>query len=265
MTEISKTNSAKKHRVGNIRLDAVSLEDLLQIYAGAIERRSKTLILHQNLHGIYIERQNPRSRAIYARADWVYVDGMAAIWLAKAAGLPLQAEHRLTLMDCFDQMLDRAAQKHWRIFYLGGKQEVLDTGLAAIRDRRPSLQITGRNGYFRAEQQAEILEEIRRFKPDVLFVGLGMPIQELWVADHYDALQVPVITTSGATMEYISGHSGRPPAWAGKFGLYGVLRLLAQPKRLWKRYLLEPFVLLPYLVKAILQERRKQRAHTPVR
>ena len=111
----------------------------------------------------------------------------------------------------------------------------------------------------------EILEDIRRFKPDVLFVGLGMPIQELWVADHYDTLQVPVIATSGATMEYISGHSDRPPIWAGKFGLYGVLRLFSQPKRLWKRYLLEPFVLFPYLVKAIIQERRKQKAIYPTR
>lgn len=253
-------NHATKHRIADIRLDAVSLKDLLRIYAAAIESRSKTLILHQNLHGIYMERQSPRSRAIYARADWVYVDGMAAIWIAKAAGLPLEGKHRLTLLDCFDEMLDRAAEKQWRIFYLGGKQEVLDTGLARIRARRPSIQIVGRSGYFSPEQQAGILEQIGEFQPDVLFVGLGMPIQEHWIANHFDSLQVPVITTSGATMEYISGHSERPPAWAGKFGLYGVLRLLSQPRRLWKRYLLEPFVLLPYLAKAIFQERRRQRA-----
>ena len=258
MKEMPDTNRGTKHHLAATRLDAVSLDALLHLYDKAITSRSSTLVLHQNLHGIYIERNSPRCSAIYARADWVYVDGMPVIWIAKAAGLPFEAKHRITLLDCFDEVLNRAAEKHWRLFYLGGKQEVLDAGLENIRALRPTLQISGRSGYFRADQREEIIQQINAFRPDILFVGLGMPIQEYWIDDNYDLLQVPVVTTSGATMEYVSGHSRRPAAWAGKFGLYGVLRFLSQPKRLWKRYLFEPLVLLPYLFQAVLKARRRQ-------
>lgn len=253
------TEERKKYHIADIRLDSLSRVDLLQLCSRAVTTHSKTLILHQNLHGIYVERRDPRSRAIYARADWVYVDGMPLIWFAKAAGLPFKAEHRVTLLDCFDEVLDLAERENWRVFYLGGTQEVLDMGFANIKAVRPSLQISGRNGYFRAEEGGAVIDQINAFKADILFVGLGMPTQEHWIADNYESLHVSIITTSGATMEYTSGHSNRPAAWAGKLGLYGLLRFLAQPRRLWKRYLLEPLVLAPYILNSILREKRKSR------
>lgn len=246
-----------RYKLQNIRLDPVSRLDLLRLCRDAVINRSKTLVLHQNLHGIFVERKDARSREIYSRADWVYVDGMPLIWFAKAAGLPFKTEHRVTLIDCFDELLDLAEREHWRIFYLGGTQEVLDMGIAKIISERPSLAISGRNGFFQAEENKEVLSQIHGFQPDLLFVGLGMPVQEHWIAANYDALQVPFVTTSGATMEYTSGHSQRPAAWAGRLGLYGLFRFLAQPKRLWRRYLLEPLVLTPYILGSILSERRK--------
>ena len=221
---------ARKYCLADIRLDSVSRDDLLVLCSQAIDTQSKTLILHQNLHGLFVERRDSRSHALYARADWVYVDGMPLIWFAKAAGLPFEAKHRVTLIDCFDEVLDLAERASWRIFYLGGTQEVLDRGLANIRRQRPLLQISGRNGYFQEDQNDEVIDQIHAYHADLLFVGLGMPTQEHWIAANYDALRVSVVTTSGATMEYTSGHSRRPAAWAGRFGLYGVLRFFRNPE-----------------------------------
>lgn len=245
----------RRFSLGEIRLDALSLHDLLSVYNDAISGGKQIIILHHNLHGIYMQRTTPSLHAIYARASWVYVDGLPVIWLARAAGFPFKAEHRITLLDSFGELLAEAERKNWRIFYFGGKEEVLVGGLAKIRELHPSLQITGRNGYARPDETASIIQDITTFKPDVLFIGLGMPLQENWIRDHYSQLKVPVVTTSGATMEYITGHSSRPPAWAGRFGLYGVMRFLAQPRRLWRRYLLEPLVLAPCLLKVVVQQK----------
>lgn len=257
MQELPSTPIKLKYRISDIRLDLISRENLLQLCSNAVATHSKTLVLHQNLHGLYIERRDTQSRALYARADWVYVDGMPLIWFAKAAGLPFQEKHRVTLIDCFDEILELAEREHLRIFYLGGTQAVLDMGISKIQAERPSLRISGRNGYFREHENDAVLDQIHAFATDILLVGLGMPIQEHWIAANYDSLRVSLVTTSGATLEYTSGHSRRPPAWAGRLGLYGVMRFITQPKRLWRRYLLEPLILAPYILRAVLDERRK--------
>jgi N-acetylglucosaminyldiphosphoundecaprenol N-acetyl-beta-D-mannosaminyltransferase len=241
--------------LGRIRLDAVTRTELLSLFHEAIVHRSQITVLLHNLHGIYVQYTTPVLEAIYAGADWVYVDGMPVVWLAKAAGLPFEAAHRTTLLDCFEQVLSEAASNGWRVFYFGGKQEVLTHGLTKLRAMYPTLEIDGHHGYVTADQTQTLIEEIRAFRADILFVGLGTPIQEIWVAEHKSSIDVPVITTCGATMEYTAGYVYRPPAWAGKLGLQGVARLMSNPKRLWKRYLVEPLLLAPYLGRAILKRR----------
>ncbi len=249
--DVSTILQSRKYRLGQFRLDLLTLSELMSLFGHAIRCRFSMVVLHHNLHGLYVQQQMPHLNEIYDNADWVYIDGMPLIWLARAAGLSATASHRITLLDCFEKLLAGAEDHGWRVFYFGGKEEVLTEGLTAIQARFPSLAIIGHDGYVDSNREDSLIEKINAFAPDILFVGLGMPLQEDWIVRNRSRLRVPVITTCGATMEYVTGHSRRPPAWMGSLGMYGIYRLISQPKRLWRRYLFEPLVLLPQLASVL--------------
>jgi len=241
-----------------IRLDALRGSDLIELIGSARSTHRKLLILNHNLHSLYLYQTNRTFREAYEQASCVYIDGMPVIWLARAAGFDVGPEHRITFLDSFETILTAAAEKGWRVFYLGSTEATLQEGLAKLRSSHPRLIIDGRNGYLGADLQdaPAAIAQVNAFAPDLLFVGMGMPTQELFLARHFADLKTCAALTSGATLDYVTGAAYKPPAWAGPLGLYGVLRLLSSPRRLWRRYLLEPIVLLASLGPAILQQRR---------
>jgi N-acetylglucosaminyldiphosphoundecaprenol N-acetyl-beta-D-mannosaminyltransferase len=239
-----------------VRVDALERGDLIQILDQA-RPDSGVLILNHNLHSLYLYQTDPAFRASYRDATWVYVDGMPVVWLGQAAGLPISAAHRITFLDCFEDILKESAERGWRVFYLGSTEATLTKGLAMLRERHPQLVIGGRNGFFAKSgpESEEVIAEINRFGAHVLFVGMGMPTQEAWIVEHRSKLRVSAILTSGATLDYITGEAYRPPAWAGPLGLYGVFRLFSDPKRLWRRYLVEPLYLAGFLSFPLIRQR----------
>ena len=130
-----------------------------------------------------------------------------------------------------------------------------------LKERYPQLVIQTRHGYFSPEENDAVLEEIADFQPNVLMVGMGMPRQEHWVLDNLERIQANAILTAGACFDYIAGAIPTPPRWMGRMGLEWLYRLLTEPRRLWRRYLVEPWFLLPYFVKDLLAIRQhRQRA-----
>ena len=251
--------SPQSHSLCGIRLDTLTKGDLLRTIEVARERRQKLLVLNHNLHSLYLYQTDPLFRDAYRAADYVYIDGMPVVWLAQGAGLPATAEHRLTFLDSFHDLLAAAAAQGWRVFYLGSKESTLQAGLTLLREKHPKLILAGRNGYLGAsfEDAEQAVAEINAFQPDLLFVGMGMPLQESFLRQYFQQLQVGVALTSGATLDYVAGTAYKPPAWAGPLGLYGVFRLCSDPKRLWRRYLWEPLVLLGRLGPQILLQRTR--------
>jgi len=243
--------------LAGIPVDALRRQELLQILDSARNEKTKLLILNHNLHSLYLYLTVSDFRALYSQAAWVYIDGMPVVWLGKLAGLPLLPKHRITFLDCFDAILVHAQNNGWKIFYLGSSVEVLSEGLALLRERYPRLAISGRNGYISdaGAENDEVIAQINEFQADVLFVGMGMPLQERWLAKNFSRVNASSVLTCGATLDYITGHTYKPPAWAGPLGLYGVFRLLHDPQRLWKRYLIEPIALLRRLSVPILRQR----------
>jgi len=257
LTEDTKSCS---YSLAGIRIDALKRADLLQIVNRARIAHDKVLILNHNLHSLYLYCRLPDFRSIYAKASWVYVDGMPVVWLARLARLPFSAEHRTTLLDSFDAVLEEAAKLGWRIFYLGSTQDVFAKGLPMLRSKHKHLIIEGHNGYFanQGEENERVLDQINTFRPDLLFVGMGMPTQERWLLDNYPRVNACSVITCGATLDYVTGDAYRPPAWVGPLGLYGVFRFFSDPFRLWTRYFLEPiFLFWRLLIPILLQRLRK--------
>ena len=168
------------------------------------------------------------------------------MWLAKLAGHPIESAHRVTWMaPRFDPLLATAADKGWRIYFLAGTPDVNRKALAILRHRFPSLALEGHRGYLGT---SDVRQQIRDFEPDLLIVGMGMPRQEQWVLEHRKSLEIPVIATAGACLDYIAGAEPIPPRWLGAWGLRVGPKLAMDPGRLWRRYLLEPWAVLLFLV-----------------
>lgn len=227
------------------KVHAVTACELTDLVERAVELRESCIVANHNLHSLYLYHHDAKLRELFAKAKWIHADGMGIVLVGRATGLPLQRSIRVTYVDWLPLLLDRAAQRKWRVFYLGSKPGVADKGIEILREQYPGLMVTSAHGYFdpAAEDNEKVLDEIRAFSPDVILVGMGMPRQEHWILDNFDQLDSLVWLPCGATIDYVAGEIPTPPRWAGRFCLEWLYRLVAEPRRLWKRYLVEPWFL----------------------
>ena len=170
--------------LAGIPIDLLTMTDLLSVLVKATATRDKCLILHHNLHSLYLYHTVSDFKSFYSRASYLYIDGIPVVWLGKLAGLPARREHRITFLDSLKTILRKAEQSGWRVFYLGSLPEVITRGLDVIKQEYPQLKISGHHGYFDKNglENDEVISKINSFGPDILFVGLGMPLQERWLA-----------------------------------------------------------------------------------
>jgi N-acetylglucosaminyldiphosphoundecaprenol N-acetyl-beta-D-mannosaminyltransferase len=198
---------------------------------------------HHNLHSLYLLQRSHDVKRFYERCDDCYVDGTPVRLLLKFFGVTATPVQRFSLMDHFLELLAYAEHRHWSIFYLGSRDSVVVAGRELIATRFPLLRIQIQHGY--SPDSAELLRAINAFRPDVLLVGMGMPLQEQWILQHLDQLEVGFVTQAGATLDYYTGAQARPPLWLSRMGFAWAYRLAHDPARLWRRYLVEPWGLLP--------------------
>ncbi|MFE1744023.1 WecB/TagA/CpsF family glycosyltransferase [Coleofasciculus sp. H7-2] len=239
----------------------LTIENLHSLIAEAVTNSQRWIIANHNLHSIYLYYHDRKMRDFYAKANYVHVDGMALVLLGKFLGLPLSREHRVTYADWTHPLMAEAVQQDWRVFYIGSKSGIAERGADILREQYPGLQIATAHGYFDAhpnslENQA-VLERIKAYQPHVLMVGMSMPRQEHWVLDNLEQLSANAILTSGAAIDYVAGAVPTPPRWAGKLGLEWLFRLLAEPQRLWRRYLVEPWFILRLFLAELLKFKQR--------
>ncbi|MGB7414744.1 MAG: WecB/TagA/CpsF family glycosyltransferase [Thermosynechococcaceae cyanobacterium] len=240
----------------------MTISDLNALILDAIASKTRSVIANHNLHSIYLYHRDRKMRSFYAEADVIHVDGMAIVLLGKLLGLPLRREHRVTYADWVYSIMAEAAQHHWRVFYLGAKPGVAEDGARLLRRQYPSLQIEVAHGYFdsrpQSDENQQIIDTINAYRPHILMVGMGMPRQEHWILENRDRLKTYVILPSGAAIDYVAGHVPTPPRWAGRWGLEWLFRLFSEPKRLWERYLIEPWFVLKLIFRQYLKGLRRK-------
>ena len=182
-------------------------------------------------------------RDFCALADYIHIDGMSLVCIGNMMGLPLKRQDRAAALDFFPLLAEQAVARGWRIFYLGSKPGVAERAATALRERYPELEIQTHHGHFDplGEENRKILARINAYAPHILFVGMGMPRQEIWILDNQKNLNANAIFPAGALMDYMAGEIPTAPRWLASLYLEWLYRLVSEPARLWRRYLVEPW------------------------
>ncbi len=245
------------NHLAGIRMHAMTKLDLVNIVAEAIGKGTRYIISNHNLHGLYCWFHEPKVREFHECADYTHIDGMSLILLGRALGLPLKREHRTTYIDLLPPLAQEAANRGWRIFYLGSKPGVAERAAQKLRRQYCGLQIRTRHGHFDPDNASkgnqEVLADINTYAPHILLVGMGMPRQETWIFENRNQLSVNAVFCCGALMDYVAGEIPSPPRWTGMLGIEWLFRLASEPSRLWSRYLVEPWFVLEQIARRYLR------------
>lgn len=205
--------------------------------AARIDAGQRTHVITANPEIVMISRQNSAFRSILDQA-YVVPDGIGIVYAAKWMNLPIR--ERVTGVELLEGLMQAADQRAWKIYLLGAAPDVNQAAADQLAQRYPHAQLVGhRHGYFEKQDEQMIIREIAELKPDLLFVAMGAPRQDIWIASHWQELQVPLAIGIGGSLDVISGKVKRAPMLWQRMHLEWLYRLLAQPSR-WKRQLAIP-------------------------
>ena len=187
-------------------------------------------------------------------ADLIGADGVPLVWASWLLGTPLPG--RVNGTDLMYKLLEHGNERGYRIFFFGARKEVLQRVLEVVHKEYPEVKIAGsRHGYFRPDEEHAIVREIREAKADILFIGFSTPKKELWVGKYLQEMQVPVCHGVGGSFDVMAGVVRRAPVWMQRHGLEWFFRLIQEPGRLWKRYLITNTVFIGLFIKELLVKR----------
>jgi len=228
--------------IANILIDNVTFDETIEKIESLIQNKQPSLIVTPNADHIVRLHKDELFLEIYKAADLVLADGMSLIYASKLLKTPFK--EKISGSDLFPLLCKVAAEKGYRLFFLGGRPGACSTAAEKMKEKYNDLIIAGTySPPFGFENDINEMEKINEMikldKPDILFVGLGAPKQEKWIYQNYNDIGVPVSIGVGVTFEFYSGMVKRAPEWMQKHGLEWFWRLMKEPGRLWKRYLIE--------------------------
>ena len=207
-----------------------------------------------NVDKIVKLQRDEKLREAILGCDLINADGQPIVWASRLLQSPLK--ERVTGIDLFESLVGRCAEKGFRPYLLGARQEVIEQVVKILKDQHPRLELAGwRNGYWDANQEREVIYGIRDTRPDILFVAISSPKKEFLLNKWKQDLRIPFVMGVGGTFDVISGLVKRAPVWMQKCGLEWLYRLLQEPRRLWRRYLVEDMAFF-WLVLRELRQRK---------
>jgi N-acetylglucosaminyldiphosphoundecaprenol N-acetyl-beta-D-mannosaminyltransferase len=216
-------------------VDPVTLAQCVALVDRAVAERKHLLHTAVNAAKVVRVQNDPALRAALWSADLSTADGQAVVWAARALGRPLP--ERVAGIDLMERLLAHAASRHYSVYLLGARPDVVAAAADAIRDRHPMIKIAGyRDGYFDPHDDASVAAEVAATKPDLVFVGLETPRKELFLAQRAADLGAPFAMGVGGAFDVLAGRTNRAPKWAQRLGLEWAFRLAQEPRRLGRRY-----------------------------
>lgn len=219
-----------------IRINAVTMPQALDIIDEHIKSAKSLHIGVVNAAKVVNMKRNPELAKDVTTSDVIFADGSSVVWASKVLKQPLP--ERVTGIDLMTGILDRGNENQYRVYCLGATEEISEKVEQFIHNNYPNVILAGRrNGYFKPEEEEQIAKNIAASKADVLFVAITSPKKENFMAKWNDTMKVPIVHGVGGSFDVVAGKVARAPVLWQKLGMEWLYRLLQEPGRLWKRYL----------------------------
>ncbi len=236
---IPQTAAPQSFKVLGVRVDAVQIPDVISRMTQWIEeRRVGSYIAVTGMHGVMEAQRNLEFKHILSRARLVVADGMPLVWVGKVHRLAM--DRRVYGPELMETFCDVTGDRYSHFFY-GGVPGVAYR-LGEIFNQRFGIRVAGSYSppfrHLTPREEQELMALLRHCKPDILWVGLSTPKQEAWMAEYSERTEVPVLVGVGAAFDFFTGRVRQAPLWMREHGLEWLFRLVTEPRRLWRRYLI---------------------------
>ena len=225
-------------RIGKIWVDRMSLPDILRTVSGALSARTPRTIFYANSYGVTLAEENPAFAAAMEKADAVFCDGFGVYVASRLLGGSVP--QRFAWPDWLDQLGEACRARGASMFFLGANEGVAAEAARRLEQSVPGLTVKSHHGYFDKDDASsrEVIDLVNRSGASVLLVGFGMPLQEIWIARHRAELKPVIVFSVGALFDYAAGSVVRGPRLLTQHGFEWLTRLVIEPRRLWRRYLI---------------------------
>lgn len=239
-TESTSLESFEEIVILGTKFHKVRVCQLIKYIVRAAQINRKTVISNVNVRGMNIAYEQAWYRNFLNRSDVVFCDGFGILLAARFLGFSIQSCHRMTCPDYIEDLAKACERADVSLFLLAGKPGVVDKAIAQLTAIAPKLRVSGHHGYFNklGIENDAVIETINEFKPDILYVGFGMPLQEQWIVDNMHRITSRVFLPLGACLDFYTGSVYRGPRWMTDRGLEWLSRLVTEPHRLWSRYII---------------------------
>lgn len=229
-------NVTRKVKLFGADVDALTMAESVDRAEALL--RSVRPVHHVCINAAKVVRMHddPEMAEIVRDAAMVHVDGTPVAWASRLLGAPVP--ERVAGIDFMEALLARAAERGWRVFFLGATDEVVRATVAVERERHPGLVVAGyRNGYWTPDEEDAVVAEVAATAPDLLLLALPTPRKEQFAHRHLDGLNARFVLGVGGSFDVAAGITKRAPRWMQAVGCEWLFRLLQEPGRMWKRYL----------------------------
>ena len=221
-----------------VPVDALSMSETVDKIIGHIERGDQTQHMAINPAKVVRMMEDAEVRKTVRRCEVISADGIGFVWASRLLGNPLP--ERVTGIELMDRLMEQAAQRQLKPYFLGAKEEVVTAAVEHYQSKHPELLFAGyRNGYFKKEEEQSIADAIRESGADMLFVAISSPKKEQFLGSWRDRMHVPYCMGVGGSFDVIAGKVDRAPEWMQKRGLEWSYRWIQEPRRMLRRNMVD--------------------------
>ncbi|KQX60188.1 WecB/TagA/CpsF family glycosyltransferase [Paenibacillus sp. Root444D2] len=237
-SKVASANAIPKVRIYGVPISKMGMDQTVAYLTNVIEQRQPHQVITANPIMVMAAQDDPAYLSMMQRAELIVPDGTGVVWAAKYVGEPVV--ERVPGYDLIHELMKVGESKSWKVYLLGASNEVIQAAAEKLRTAYPGIKLVGvRDGYFKDDQDAEVIQEIVDAAPDILLVGRSAANQEPWIGKYKQQIGVPVMMGVGGSFDVLSGKLKRAPILFQKLRLEWFYRLMQEPWR-YKRMLLLP-------------------------
>lgn len=236
----------------NTNIDNLTMDEAIEKIDNLIKKKNSSYVVTPNVDHIVKLENDKEFQEVYKNADLILADGMPLLWIAKLKKTPIK--EKVSGSDLFPRICELASKKSYKVFLLGAAEGVAKKAASNLKKKYVGLNIVGTYspsyGFEKSEKEVElIIDLINKAEPDILAVGLGAPKQEKFLYRFKQRLNVPISLAIGASIDFEAGNIDRAPRWMQQSGLEWFYRLCKEPKRMYKRYLVDDIKIIKLIFK----------------